>query len=485
LNDPNNYRSLAIEDPILKIFTTLICHRLTEFCENHSLLPTFQFGFRKHLSTASAISTLKACIEHAFKRKKRLFACFVDYKKAFDLVDRASLCEKLQLMGVPTQFAKLIFDILAGIRFLVRSNEALSPPFQSFNGVPQGDPMSPLLYTLYTGDLPGYLSHKGAALSNNFRVRYLLYADDLLLLAETPNDLQLSLNDLMEYARKFQITVNVTKTKCMIFYKGVPGPRSVFLYDGTELEQCNEFNYLGVIFTTRLSASKHVDQIISKCNTRIGYLFSKVPLKEIPLNVAVDLFRIYVLPIISYCCPVWITQLTDSCSTKLNSIFTKFLKRYLGLPYLTNNAIVHFITKTRPLRYILNETAVKGFYKIVLPNALDGINIQPPVVDNDSYDAFQGIPSYFLEGNNFLQLPLPILPEPRRAILYEKIDLVHFHLCNRREFHLEPDFSCRCRFCGNNALHYHHRDCYILGPLSPCALLRKVQSAAERNRRGG
>ena len=109
VNDPSNFRSLAIEDPILKIFTAILRSRLSEYCEKMDILPTFQFGFRQHYSTVSAVSLLKNSIELALSRSKKVFVCFVDYRKAFDLTDRTLLCQKLQKTGVPAEFVKIIF----------------------------------------------------------------------------------------------------------------------------------------------------------------------------------------------------------------------------------------------------------------------------------------------------------------------------------------------------------------------------------------
>ena len=112
-------------------------------------------------------------------------------------------------------------------------------------------------------------------------------------------------------------------------------PKQNFVYKGEEIEICKEFVYLGVVLTTQLSATQHVLHIISKCNQRIGMLFSKLPMKSIPLPVALSVFAMYILPILTYALPVWFPKVTEESKKRLNSVFTKFLKRYLGLTVLT------------------------------------------------------------------------------------------------------------------------------------------------------
>ena len=193
--DPSNFRSLAIEDPFLKIFNTCLFNRLSDFVEANNLLPTFQFGFRKNHSTTSAATILKQCVTNALSAGQRVHTCFVDFSKAFDYVDRSLLCTKLQLIGIPTCFSKLIFVLLENLQFRVRSNEALSSSFDSYNGVPQGDPLSLLLFSLFIADLPLEVDNPGVKL-DHAEIKNILYADDLVLLSYSADHLQRALNNL-------------------------------------------------------------------------------------------------------------------------------------------------------------------------------------------------------------------------------------------------------------------------------------------------
>ena len=239
----------------------------------------------------------------------------------------------------------------------------------------------------------------------------------------------------------------------------------------------DNFTYLGVVFTTRLSASKHADHIVAKCAAKIGILFSTLPLTNIPLSVAIDIFNIYILPVFTYALPVWFPKITTSSRTKIDAVFTKFLKRYLGLPYLTNNATVHFLTNTMPLHRTLSTAAETTFYKISFPDALSGIHLSPPLqTPNDpAYSPVENIPPHFwlsapITGN------LPILPAPRRALLYDTLDIHHHHICLTKQFHLGVEDDCVCKFCKEKCSWYHYRDCPGLKSLSPCARLRKTFS---------
>jgi hypothetical protein len=473
-SDPSNYRSLAIEDPFLKVFTTAVCTRLTVYCENNNLLPEYQFGFRKNHSTLSATTILKQCVEDSLGKKKRIYACFVDYKKAFDLVDRGLLFTKLQKMGIPTNFAKMIFTLLSDMRFSIRSNGCLSPEFESFNGVPQGDPLSPLLFSLFTSDLPDFISHEGVYLGST-EIKYLLYADDLVLLANQPGELQKALNQLCQYVGESKLTVNALKTKCVAFYNG-SRPTAHFHFNGQVLENCNKFTYLGVVFTTRLSARKHIEHVVSKCNGTIGLLFSQIPIKSIPLSVALNLFNTYVLPIITYALPVWFHKSSEDGRKKLNAVFTKFMKRYLGIPYSSYNAIVHFLAGTVPLCHFLQNRSMKDFFNIPFPASLQGAQFSPPtqLEELKSYNVYEEVPSFFWLSRVPDGDQLPTNPDSRRALLYDMMDLFHPHVCIDGEFHIHPSDWCNCVLCADTMEHYHHRTCPVLGGLNPCAVMRRV-----------
>lgn len=469
LSSPDNYRSIAIENPFLKTLTALLRNRFSKFTENNGFLPTFQFGFRQKYSAVGAVALLHECVRFQLSQPKgRLFTCFFDFRKAFDSVDRSILVNKLSALGFPHSLCLSLFNLLNNLNYRVRAGNTFSPPFQSTKGLPQGDPISPLLFNLFIHDLPLNLLHQGILLQGEFPIKFLQYADDLVLLSSSPDDLQLGIDSMAQYCMKNKLIVNTDKTECQVFYKGrIALP--VFTYNDTVISNTNKFKYLGIYITTRLSSAPHTDHLISKASLRLSYLRSRFPLRDLPFVTVLNIFKVYILPIFTYGLHLWLPNISRSSETKLNSFFTKFLKHYLGIPYSSNNSITHFLTSTLPLSHLLKQYLSSSFLSLHFPQALSALKLQPPpyhplVSPSFLLNTISDIPSWF-----WLSIPLfhfPTNKHSRRAICYDSLDLFHPFLCKTKKYHTSISDSCLCSFCSAPTAHFHHRTCNALSDLS-------------------
>ena len=100
-------------------------------------------------------------------------------------------------------------------------------------------------------------------------------------------------------------------------------------------------------------------------------------MKSLPLPVVLKVFDTYVLPILTYCLSVWADfTISSSSRNMLNAVFTKFLKRYLGVPYLTKTAIVYYITNTYPLVNELGQLLLNASLNVRYPSTLSGVKIK-------------------------------------------------------------------------------------------------------------
>jgi hypothetical protein len=153
LNNPSNYRGLALSSCFGKFFSKILHNRLHSFIENNNILHKGQIGFHKGCRTSDHIFTLKTLIDKAFRSTKRLYACFVDQKKAFDTVNRGALIYKLSCLGIKANFLNIMKNMYREVNYYVKLEEGTTDKFSSKVGVKQGYILSPTLFSLYINDL--------------------------------------------------------------------------------------------------------------------------------------------------------------------------------------------------------------------------------------------------------------------------------------------------------------------------------------------
>ena len=78
-----------------------------------------------------------------------------------------------------------------------------------------------------------------------------MYADDLVLISESKEGLQLQIDSLAKYCRKWKLKVNTKKTKCIIFNRGNKPLKSDFYVDGNKIECVKTFTYLGFTISAK------------------------------------------------------------------------------------------------------------------------------------------------------------------------------------------------------------------------------------------
>ena len=112
--------------------------------------------------------------------------------------------------------------------------------------------LSPILFSLFLNDIEEQFINSGieGLDINMLKIFMLLYADDIVIFSDTAEDLQRSLDLLLEYCNRWKLKINVSKTKIKVFRKGSILPRNLFFYyDGTQVEIVKQFKYLGLVFT--------------------------------------------------------------------------------------------------------------------------------------------------------------------------------------------------------------------------------------------
>ena len=100
INDLNKYRDISLVSNLGKLFTAVHNQRLIKWSQNNDIITDAQFGFRPGYGTVDAIFILHSIISHTLAKKKRLYCAFVDFKMAFDSIDRCKLWYKIAKIGI-------------------------------------------------------------------------------------------------------------------------------------------------------------------------------------------------------------------------------------------------------------------------------------------------------------------------------------------------------------------------------------------------
>ena len=195
--DPDNYRGLAIGSNVAKFYTRCLNYKLKKFVELNNILSPYQFGFRDDFRTVDAIFCLRSIICQYKSKNKPVYACFVDFSKAFDCINRVALAYKLGKIGIKGTMLQLITNMYNHCEYIIKSGGEFSSPINSSLGVKQGCNLSPLLFNIFINDLHKIFNDSCSPISlNNFDVSSLSFADDLVVISETKVGLENALKCL-------------------------------------------------------------------------------------------------------------------------------------------------------------------------------------------------------------------------------------------------------------------------------------------------
>lgn len=342
----DNYRGIAVGGVLGKLFSLALHARLSGWSEATGRRAEGQAGFRDGRRTSDHVFVLKHLVDRVrAKRGQRLWACFVDFTKAYDLVRRDLLLRCLADMGVHGNMLSAIASMYWEAPVAVKSGLQFGDFFGTTQGVKQGDPLSPLLFGLFIDRVEEWLHERasecGVQLGERL-VRVLLYADDLVLLANSPRQLQQLLDALHAFCAENCMHVNVAKSAVVVFGKSKPRcadvPAGGWLYAGQPLPLLPEFRYLGVCFHQTRGVTAALEHLrAAGLRAMWGMLGRCTAVGMRTLSLQAELFGYIVAPVLNFCSEVWgptvlkgCGQPADCLGDALHRVQTLFVRRLAG-----------------------------------------------------------------------------------------------------------------------------------------------------------
>ena len=202
--DRGNYCGLKLTEHVLKVVERIIEVIIRDIVN----IDEMQFGFMPGRGTTDAIFILRQIQEKYINKNHNLYFAFVDLEKAFDRVPRKVLWWALRKVGVPEWIVRVVQIMYQSATSKVKVNNSYSDVFNVQVGVHQGSVLSPLLFIIVL-----------EALSREFRTGCpweLLYADDLVIIADTIDELLSKLGSWKTNLEAKGLRVNMGKTKIMV-----------------------------------------------------------------------------------------------------------------------------------------------------------------------------------------------------------------------------------------------------------------------------
>lgn len=345
----DNYRGIAVGSAPGKVFSLVLHRRLADWSESHGHRANAQAGFRDDHRTCDHVFVLKHLVDRSRapgSKYGKLYTCFVDFRKAYDLVRRDLLLKCLSDLGVEGKMLGALASMYWSAPMTVKNGSVLGATFNSTRGVKQGDPLSPLLFGLFIDRLEGWvterLGDKGVELGAE-KLRMLLYADDLTLLATSAQELQLLLDCLQSFCDHYQMHVNVAKCAVVVFGRKKPSvardiPPGGWRYKEQPVPCVQEFRYLGIVFHETKGVSACVDALhAAGLRAMWGMLGRCADIEVASLEIQVQLFDALVAPVLGFCADVWAPTLLrgavtpkDFLDNALQRVQALFMRRLGG-----------------------------------------------------------------------------------------------------------------------------------------------------------
>jgi hypothetical protein len=319
ISEPNNYRGITLSSCLGKVFSLIMNARLVEFLNVKGIYSECQFGFRKDRRTTDSIYIIEKLMSHYRNVKKKLYIGFIDFLKVFDKVWRSALMYKLLNVGIGGRFYNILKNMYTDNVSAVKLNGAHTEYFDCSIGVRQGDGLSPTLFNVFINDVQSMFNADDStpARYGNVKLGCLIYADDLVILSESPLGIQNSLNKLAMYCKRWKLEINISKSKIMIASSRTTKTDYIFTINGNELEKVKRYKYLGMYLSCNGSmqyAQEYLSDRAVKAwfSIRNGLYNQKVW----PVNIYVKSFDTVIKPVALYGCEIWGQNIINTKDTK-------------------------------------------------------------------------------------------------------------------------------------------------------------------------
>lgn len=339
---------------VLKTFLRVIHTRIYKKCEFQ--MDDAQFGFRNGLGTREALFSLSILTQRCRDMNVDVYACFIDYRKAFDCVNHQKMIEILRSTGIDEQDLRVVSELYWHQTATVEIERTTSEDLRIRRGVRQGCVLSPLLFNLYSESIFREALHEaqGGIKINGTIINNIRYADDTVLIADNEQELQNIINSVVRHSEMFGLYLNISKTKILVFSKT---PRNVHLnVKGQTIEQVTSIKYLGVNINSQCNPKTEIRSRIEQARKTLMSMKTFFTTSNLSLELRTRMVRCYVFPVLLYGCESW--TMDPQTEKRIEAFEMYIYRRMLRISWIqriTNNNVLQRMGKQKELLNTIKE----------------------------------------------------------------------------------------------------------------------------------
>ena len=322
----SNYRGVTLLSLPGKVYSGVLERRVRRIVEPR--IQEEQCGFRPGRGTLDQLYTLSRVLEGAWEFAQPVYMCFVDLEKAFDRVPRGALWGVLREYGVPGPLIRAVRSLYDRCQSLVRIAGSKSGSFPVRVGLRQGCPLSPILFITFMDRISRRSQGVEGIRFGGLRIASLLFADDVVLLASSGRDLQLSLDRFAAECEAAGMGISASKSEAMVLSR--KRVECLLRVRGGVLPQVEEFKYLGILFTNEGRREREIDRRIGAASAVKRALYRSVVVKrELSQKAKLSIYRSIYVPTLIYGHELWV--MTERTRSRIQAAEMGFLRRVAGL----------------------------------------------------------------------------------------------------------------------------------------------------------
>ena len=325
-SSPRSYRLIALLSVLGKGLERVLAQRMAWVAIKHKILHPQQIGALPGRSASDLAACLIHDIEDARARGLRTTMLTLDIKGAFDAVLSGCLTQRLQDQGWPAKLVSWVTSFTNNWSACLRLGDFTSQAFQIPAGLPQGSPISPILFMLFIEPL----FRIGSVQARRGRFGY---ADDICQIVASPS-LEANIKALEDIAAELQqwgsqegLLFDLSKTEIQHFSRsckdGNP-PLQLLSAEGQHTihppKKNQALRWLGVWFDRRLTFLPHSRVMAARARqTAAGIQALANTARGVKASLLRQAVISCVLPILTYGVDTWWPGLARSCGSRLTS----------------------------------------------------------------------------------------------------------------------------------------------------------------------